>query len=158
GWAGLAAEPGGAGVLAAWRQRAAAVRAYGGLTRKLAAAGELTARVDALVGAVLHMHHNRLVGIDRPAEERSYAIARGAIVAHRGACSPGRQRSRSRPRPRHAGRTSTPACSPPWTSGSPVGCCPDCVPSGSGSTRAGPVPSSGPTTWCPARPVSAGTC
>jgi len=83
GWAGLAAEPGGAGVLAAWRQRAAAVRAYGGLTRKLAAAGELTARVDALVGAVLHMHHNRLVGIDRPAEERSYAIARGAIVAHR---------------------------------------------------------------------------
>ena len=38
---------------------------------------------DALIGAVLHMHHNRLVGIDRPAEERSYAIARGAIAAHR---------------------------------------------------------------------------
>ncbi len=82
-WVGLAAEPGGAGVLTAWRQRAAAVRAYGVLTRKLAAAGELSVRIDTLVGAVLHMHHNRLVGIDRPAEERSYAIARGAIAAHR---------------------------------------------------------------------------
>ncbi|MFD7712640.1 lantibiotic dehydratase, partial [Streptomyces sp. NPDC059786] len=36
---------------------------------------------ETVLSSVLHMHHNRLAGIDREAEHRSHAIARGAVQA-----------------------------------------------------------------------------
>jgi thiopeptide-type bacteriocin biosynthesis protein len=68
---------GGAAVRAAWQRRAPAFAAYG---RRLRAVGDADRGV-ALAG-LLHMHHNRLVGVDPGSEARSLAIARGAVAAH----------------------------------------------------------------------------
>ncbi|MFJ9690670.1 lantibiotic dehydratase [Kitasatospora sp. NPDC101183] len=75
------AAPGGgllpedASLAEAWRLRAAQLGRY---------AGEL-APSDAgpALASLLHMGHNRLIGIDREAERRAYALARGALEAHR---------------------------------------------------------------------------
>ncbi|CAL9339224.1 Nisin biosynthesis protein NisB [Streptomyces sp. enrichment culture] len=72
GWQELRALPGGPALLACWERRAPALTAYGELLRRLGAG---TGPLDAL----LHMHHNRLTGIDRPAEERSFALAAAAL-------------------------------------------------------------------------------
>jgi thiopeptide-type bacteriocin biosynthesis protein len=77
GWAALRAVPGGEELLASWRLRAGALGRYG---EALLAAN---ARGSGLPG-LLHMHHNRLLGIDPEAEEQARAIARGAVEAHRG--------------------------------------------------------------------------
>ncbi|WP_436499251.1 lantibiotic dehydratase [Actinokineospora sp. HUAS TT18] len=63
--------------LDAWRDRAPALAAYG------EAARAANAPRDQILSALLHMHHNRLIGIDPDAEARSLAIARGAVEAHR---------------------------------------------------------------------------
>lgn len=84
-WAGLRAVPGGEAVLDSWAARAEAVTHYGRLLRE--APGEREARPGpppaAILASLTHMHHNRLVGLDREAELRSRAVARGAIAAHR---------------------------------------------------------------------------
>ncbi|MCJ1679087.1 lantibiotic dehydratase [Streptomyces sp. APSN-46.1] len=72
-WEQLRGLPGGPALLACWERRAPALSAYGRLLRELGAAG--FGPLDAL----LHMHHNRLTGIDRPAEERSFALAAVAL-------------------------------------------------------------------------------
>ncbi|MEU3354622.1 lantibiotic dehydratase [Streptomyces sp. NPDC037389] len=72
GWQRLRALPGGPALLACWERRAPALTAYGTLLRELdAGTGPL--------GSLLHMHHNRLTGIDRSAEERSFALAAAAL-------------------------------------------------------------------------------
>ncbi|GIJ60071.1 lantibiotic dehydratase [Virgisporangium aurantiacum] len=68
---------GGVAIRTAWQRRVPAFAAYG---RRLRALGD-TERGTALA-ALLHMHHNRLVGIDPESEARSLAIARGAVAAH----------------------------------------------------------------------------
>ncbi|MFG2713971.1 lantibiotic dehydratase [Streptomyces goshikiensis] len=72
GWRHLRTLPGGPALLACWERRAPALAAYGTLLREL---GSGPGPLDA----VLHMHHNRLTGIDRPAEERSFALAAVAL-------------------------------------------------------------------------------
>ncbi|MEU7617695.1 lantibiotic dehydratase [Micromonospora rifamycinica] len=81
GWGGLLDTPGGAAVLTAWEARADAVTRYGRLIRE---------RDDgswppegAVLRSLLHMHHNRLAGLDRDMELRSFAVARGAVATHR---------------------------------------------------------------------------
>jgi thiopeptide-type bacteriocin biosynthesis protein len=57
--------------------RARAVAAYGQAVRAAAADR------DAILPALLHMHHNRLVGIDPRTEARSLAVARAVVEARR---------------------------------------------------------------------------
>ncbi|MFI7098923.1 lantibiotic dehydratase [Streptomyces sp. NPDC050161] len=64
----------------AWARRAQAVGAYGQLLRDLGARS--WSDPDQVLHSVLHMHHNRLVGIDREAENLALAVARGAAQAH----------------------------------------------------------------------------
>lgn len=78
-WTALAAEPGGAEILAAWEERAPALAEYG---RALRAQGTADREVS-VVTSLLHMHCNRLLGIDPEAEQSAYAVARGAVAAHR---------------------------------------------------------------------------
>ncbi|MFJ3217842.1 lantibiotic dehydratase [Kitasatospora sp. NPDC086801] len=59
----------------AWQQRAAALARY--------AARVEPSSADPVLASLLHMAHNRLIGIDREAERRAYALARGAVEAHR---------------------------------------------------------------------------
>ncbi|MFD7643720.1 thiopeptide-type bacteriocin biosynthesis protein [Kitasatospora sp. NPDC059795] len=59
----------------AWQRRATALAAY--------ATRVPSAEVDSVLASLLHMGHNRLAGMDREAERRSYALARGAVEAHR---------------------------------------------------------------------------
>ncbi|MCQ4045229.1 lantibiotic dehydratase [Streptantibioticus rubrisoli] len=78
---GLAELPGGAKVLRLWEERAAAIAAYSQVTGKLAEPN--SAPAHRVLPSLLHMHANRLLGMDRDAERASYAIARGALQAHR---------------------------------------------------------------------------
>ncbi|MFF9479568.1 lantibiotic dehydratase [Streptomyces sp. NPDC014733] len=65
---------------AAWTRRAEAVTAYGQLLRDL---GERSwSGPDQVLLSLLHMHHNRLVGVDRDHENLALAVARGAAQAH----------------------------------------------------------------------------
>jgi thiopeptide-type bacteriocin biosynthesis protein len=73
-WAALRAVPGGAELVAGWQPRAEALGRYGRL---------LDAGWTGPAAALLHMHHNRLAGIDAAAEARSYAVASGAVRALR---------------------------------------------------------------------------
>ncbi|HVK25030.1 MAG TPA: lantibiotic dehydratase [Actinokineospora sp.] len=76
-WEVLSQNESGPRILGAWCDRAPSMAAYGAATR---AAGGTR---DRILTALLHMHHNRLVGIAPEAEARSIAIARGAVEAHR---------------------------------------------------------------------------
>ncbi|MER7845643.1 lantibiotic dehydratase [Kitasatospora sp. NPDC096077] len=68
----LPADP---ALTAAWHRRAARLADY---------APHLTApSAGPALASVLHMGHNRLIGIDRESERRAYALARGALEAHR---------------------------------------------------------------------------
>ncbi|GAA3183534.1 MULTISPECIES: lantibiotic dehydratase [Streptomyces] len=65
---------------AAWTRRAQAVAAYGQLLRDL---GERSwSDPDQVLLSLLHMHHNRLAGVDRDHENLALAVARGAARAH----------------------------------------------------------------------------
>lgn len=76
-WQRLRALPGGPALLACWERRAPALAAYGSLLRELGAG-------PVPLDSLLHMHHNRLTGIDRPAEERSFALAAVALRSRQG--------------------------------------------------------------------------
>ncbi|MFE4977504.1 lantibiotic dehydratase [Kitasatospora sp. NPDC056651] len=68
----LPADP---ALTAAWQQRAALLADY---------APQLTPpAAGPALASLLHMGHNRLIGIDREAERRAYALARGTLEAHR---------------------------------------------------------------------------
>ncbi|MEU3708624.1 lantibiotic dehydratase [Streptomyces catenulae] len=78
------AEPGPAAVdevlRTAWTRRAETVSAYGQLLRDL---GDRSwSHPDQVLLSLLHMHHNRLAGVDRDAERLALAVARGAARAH----------------------------------------------------------------------------
>ncbi|TCO62192.1 lantibiotic dehydratase [Actinocrispum wychmicini] len=77
GWRALAARPGGDVIVSSWARRRVALAAYGEAVR---AAGSPH---DSLLPALLHMHHNRLIGFDPTSEAESLALARGAVEAHR---------------------------------------------------------------------------
>jgi thiopeptide-type bacteriocin biosynthesis protein len=63
-----------------WRRRAEATAHYGSLLRGL---GDRSwSDPDHVLRSLLHMHHNRLIGTDRPAELLAHAVARGAAQAH----------------------------------------------------------------------------
>ncbi len=79
-WQALREHPGGEALLAAWSARTGAIAAYGNRLRELAPAWAPASQVMA---SLLHMHHNRLLGIDRRRERATYAVARGAVQAHR---------------------------------------------------------------------------
>jgi thiopeptide-type bacteriocin biosynthesis protein len=72
----LAKTPGGDLLLQSWRRRASQVAAYGRLVR------QNVENPSDVFSSVLHMHHNRLAGIDPRAEQDAYAIARGAVQVH----------------------------------------------------------------------------
>ncbi|MFI8941648.1 lantibiotic dehydratase C-terminal domain-containing protein [Streptomyces syringium] len=69
-------------MLRAWELRGPAVAAYGARLRGLGEAA--WAEGDAVLTSLLHMHHNRLVGTARGAEEESLALAHLAVRAHIG--------------------------------------------------------------------------
>lgn len=77
GWRALAERPGGDRLLASWSARRRAVATYGEESRATRGVR------DSLLPALLHMHHNRLIGYDRESEFRSLALARGAVETHR---------------------------------------------------------------------------
>ncbi|MFI1252267.1 lantibiotic dehydratase [Streptomyces netropsis] len=79
-WTELARRPGGAQLLRAWERRGPAVAAYGARLRGLGEAA--WAEEDTVLTSLMHMHHNRLVGTARGAEEESLALARLAVRAH----------------------------------------------------------------------------
>lgn len=74
-WQHLRSMPWGPTVLDGWARRGASVTAYGNLLR---ATPEAPTPV-AVLPSLLHMHHNRLVGIDRQGERASLALARTAL-------------------------------------------------------------------------------
>ncbi|MFI8929110.1 lantibiotic dehydratase [Streptomyces sp. NPDC053474] len=82
GWSALRALGHGDAVLASWDRRGEDLRGYGDALRRSSAAGRLTTSLNGVVHSLLHMHHNRLAGIDREAEGKSYALLRGATRAH----------------------------------------------------------------------------
>ncbi|MFE5588347.1 thiopeptide-type bacteriocin biosynthesis protein, partial [Kitasatospora sp. NPDC056531] len=77
-WTELGRLPGGSDLLASWDERAAALAAY------RAQLDEEWSGPDTALGALLHMHHHRLIGVDRAGEERSLALARRTVRAHQG--------------------------------------------------------------------------
>ncbi|MFI6845071.1 lantibiotic dehydratase [Kitasatospora sp. NBC_00085] len=80
-WEALAALPGGRAVVDSWARRAGALTRYGGHLGRPTADFAFPPPTEMILSSVLHMHHNRLVGIDREAEQRSHAVARGAVQA-----------------------------------------------------------------------------
>jgi thiopeptide-type bacteriocin biosynthesis protein len=79
-WPGLRARPGGEAVVASWSRRAQAIAEYGITLRRISSPWVAPPRV---LHSLFHMHHNRLIGIDRQNEQITYAVARGAVQAHR---------------------------------------------------------------------------
>ncbi|MEU0949473.1 lantibiotic dehydratase [Streptomyces canus] len=61
-----------------WERRAPSLTHYGHLIREAIAEGRL-GTAPAPFRSVLHMHHNRLGGMNPEAEQGSYAIARGVL-------------------------------------------------------------------------------
>lgn len=78
-WATLRGRPVGAEVLAGWQSRDAALARYAATLRSLTGDGGW----QQVAGALLHMHHNRLVGIDPDGEVRSLVLAAAATRAAR---------------------------------------------------------------------------
>ncbi|GHI39958.1 lantibiotic dehydratase [Streptomyces violascens] len=80
-WEGLRAQPGGKELLTSWQARAAALTDY---ARTLRALGDRSwTPPTRVLLSLLHMHHNRFVGINSSAEQAATAIMRGALQAHR---------------------------------------------------------------------------
>ncbi|PNE38136.1 hypothetical protein AOB60_28890 [Streptomyces noursei] len=81
GWEGLRERQGGEELLASWRARTDAVTDYAHTLRTLG--GEAWSEPTPVFLSLLHMHHNRLIGIGPQAEQAATAIMRGAVQAHR---------------------------------------------------------------------------
>ncbi|MCB5908452.1 lantibiotic dehydratase [Streptomyces pinistramenti] len=77
GWNRLRAEPGGATLLRCWADRAGAVRAY---RKQLDQLGPHSwSSQPEVLDALLHMQHNRLVGVNPESERKVLAIVRGVV-------------------------------------------------------------------------------
>ncbi|GGL02920.1 hypothetical protein Sme01_19380 [Sphaerisporangium melleum] len=74
----LSALPVGDALATAWHARAEALRRYA----EELGGSEAESTPDDVLASLLHMHHNRLAGIDRAGERISLAIARGAAEAY----------------------------------------------------------------------------
>ncbi|BBL79431.1 hypothetical protein RxyAA322_12850 [Rubrobacter xylanophilus] len=79
----LRSLPGGREVLDAWGLREDALRAYGEKLRVLEAAGRLWNSPERIAGSVVHMHCNRLLGVEREPENKALAFARNAVYSNR---------------------------------------------------------------------------
>lgn len=79
-WRALRSEPGGAELVASWQDRAVAATEYGGRLYDLFGGVEAE-QSGAAFASILHLHYNRLAGIDGRREQRIYAIARGVVQA-----------------------------------------------------------------------------
>ncbi|HEY3708861.1 MAG TPA: lantibiotic dehydratase [Amycolatopsis sp.] len=78
-WSGWPGVP--RAVAEAWDRRAPHLERYGQVLRDLYSRGAIESLAPAF-GALLHLHHNRLAGINPVAERSCYAIARGCVQAH----------------------------------------------------------------------------
>jgi thiopeptide-type bacteriocin biosynthesis protein len=78
-WAGLSTDAAGRDLLASWQERAGAAAAYG-RQLSLQSAGDTNAVITAVM-SVLHMHFNRLCGIDEPKERQSLSLLRELVVS-----------------------------------------------------------------------------
>ncbi|MBD0741199.1 lantibiotic dehydratase [Streptomyces sp. CBMA152] len=67
----------------AWERRANQLADYGAQLADLRDRAPDRAAPTSILGSLIHMSHNRLIGIDPDAERRSHALARGAFEAHR---------------------------------------------------------------------------
>ncbi|KOU42911.1 lantibiotic dehydratase [Streptomyces sp. WM6378] len=65
-----------------WEERAARLAEYGQLLADLYASGPDRRPPASVAASLIHMSHNRLIGIDPEAERRAHALARGAFEAH----------------------------------------------------------------------------
>jgi thiopeptide-type bacteriocin biosynthesis protein len=86
---GSGGEPGPAAGLAldddattSWQTRSAVVARYGEQLRGLDDDGEAWGTPPHALASLLHLHHNRLLGIDPESEQRAGAMARGALQVH----------------------------------------------------------------------------
>jgi thiopeptide-type bacteriocin biosynthesis protein len=75
-WTQLRRRPYGDGLLAAWADRRAAVAEYGAALREAGAES-----LPGIAASLVHMHCNRLFGIDRVTEGEVLAVARHAVAA-----------------------------------------------------------------------------
>ncbi|MFI1170286.1 lantibiotic dehydratase [Streptomyces melanogenes] len=67
----------------AWQWRAARLADHGALLAELRERDPDRMPPAPVAGSLIHMSHNRLIGIDPQAERRALALARGAFEAHR---------------------------------------------------------------------------
>jgi thiopeptide-type bacteriocin biosynthesis protein len=65
-----------------WQNRSAVVARYGEHLRRLDDGDEAWGTPSRALVSLLHMHHNRLVGIDPESEQHAEAMARGALQVH----------------------------------------------------------------------------
>ncbi|MFG2718938.1 lantibiotic dehydratase [Streptomyces sp. NPDC048416] len=80
---GPAPDAAGPALREAWQDRAARLADYGRLLARLHARDPKQRPPASVNASLIHMSHNRLVGIDPAAEGRAHALARGAFAAHR---------------------------------------------------------------------------
>ncbi|MFI6054331.1 lantibiotic dehydratase [Streptomyces violascens] len=79
---GPAPDAAGPGLRQAWKERAARLAEYGQLLAELYARDPERRPPASVAASLIHMSHNRLIGIDPEAERRAHALARGAFEAH----------------------------------------------------------------------------
>ncbi|MEV2274871.1 lantibiotic dehydratase [Nocardiopsis sp. NPDC049922] len=79
GWSELRGVPGGHAVVESWRDRRAALEAY---RTRLDEGTSGCPAPGQVLASLLHMHSNRLLGIDRESEAEAMAVARATVRAH----------------------------------------------------------------------------
>ncbi|MFE0460217.1 lantibiotic dehydratase [Kitasatospora sp. NPDC058965] len=83
-WDGLSAAPWGQEALTAFHLRRSALHTYQQQLARHLDAGTSWSTRTTVHSALLHMHHNRLLGTDRALEARALAVVRGVVEAHLG--------------------------------------------------------------------------
>ncbi|MEV0446234.1 thiopeptide-type bacteriocin biosynthesis protein [Streptomyces spectabilis] len=74
----LAMQPGGAGLTVAWTARAAVASRYASSLHFT----DQRLTPGTVLGSLLHLHHNRAVGINSAAESATYKLARSLALSH----------------------------------------------------------------------------
>lgn len=82
-WAGLRAYPSGEALLTAFRIRVGALQAYSQKVAEAAQNQSLWNRQELILGSVIHMHCNRLMGVDRDLENKAMVFARHILFNQR---------------------------------------------------------------------------
>ncbi|TCP58059.1 thiopeptide-type bacteriocin biosynthesis protein [Tumebacillus sp. BK434] len=78
-WAGLRRLPGGDVIHSQLQQRRPALIRYAQALREAEGQGELTAPIGQILGSVIHLHLNRLLGVDAHLERKVMALARHSL-------------------------------------------------------------------------------